>query len=85
MALLVSCSNKKAPIFAATLVMALLAVASVSADICNRVDVCRQEICTGMCAVTGGSNLGVCRYISGIPTCCCVLESGSTSIVGSVH
>lgn len=83
MALLASSSKKNALVFAATLVMALL-VASVSAEICNTVAVCRQEICMGMCAVTGASNLGACRYLGGIPTCCCVLESGSTS-VGSVH
>jgi hypothetical protein len=87
MAFLVSCSKKKALVLAATLLMAaLLAAASVSGEICNRVVVCRQEICTGMCAVTGGSTLGACRYMWGFPTCCCVLESASTSsVVGSVH
>ncbi|KAG0529210.1 hypothetical protein BDA96_05G078700 [Sorghum bicolor] len=87
MAFLVSCCKKKDLVLAATLVMALLAAASVSGEICNRVVVCRQEICTGMCAVTGGSNLGACRYMWGFPTCCCVLESSSTSsvVAGSVH
>lgn len=81
-----SYNKKKALVFAATLLTAaLLLAASVSAEICNRVDVCRVEICTGMCAVTGGSTLGACRYMWGFPTCCCLQESASTSVVGSVH